>query len=446
MMHPDNVFPWALPLHILLDVSRLLSVAGAATPSGIDRVEAAYVARYLAADPGRCTFVAYSPWGHFTALPRGAVAALHAALAEVWAGDEASDHGRAKARRIRRACVAWLCSGRGRGSLAKALAGPERCAFLLVSHKAMEKQEPIARLRRAGALFVPLIHDLIPATHPEYARPGVTQQHLRRLATVSALADGIIVNSTATAAALRPHLARREGPPPVRVAVLGVTPPDIAADLGEAPYFIAVGTIEPRKNHLLLLHLWRDLAERYGPATPRLRLIGKRGWENENVLDLLERCTVLRGLVTETGNLTDRHVAGLLRGARALLFPSFAEGYGLPLAEALALGTPAICSNIPALREVGGDVPEYLDPLDGAAWRQRVLDFARPDSRSRETQLKRLARWRRPLWEDHFAEVDALLEDIGGSRASLPRFDLGIRRPAAEPAAISVAARDAVAG
>nr|WP_246503736.1 glycosyltransferase family 1 protein [Plastoroseomonas arctica] len=310
----------------------------------------------------------------------------------------------------------------------------------------MEKQEPIARLRQAGALFVPLVHDLIPATHPEYARPGVTQQHLRRLATISAQADGIIVNSSATAAALRPHLARREGQPPVRVAVLGVTPPDVAAIAGEPPYFIAVGTIEPRKNHLLLLHLWRDLAERYGPATPRLRLIGKRGWENENVLDLLERCTVLRGLVTETGNLTDRHVAGLLRGARALLFPSFAEGYGLPLAEALALGTPAICSNIPALREVGGDVPEYLDPLDGAAWRQRVLDFARPDSRARETQLKRLARWRRPRWEEHFAEVDGLLDELVRPRTARPRFEAPVRRPLSEPATLTVAARDVVAG
>ncbi|MDB5315687.1 MAG: glycosyltransferase family 1 protein [Rhodospirillales bacterium] len=436
----------AAPLHILLDVSRLLSVAGAATPSGIDRVEAAYVARWLDADPARCTFVAYSPWGYFTALPRGAVARLHAALAEVWAGGDRGDEMRAVARRIRRSCIAWLCAGRGRDRLEKALAGPERCAFLLVSHKAMEKQEPIARLRRAGALFVPLVHDLIPATHPEYARPGVTQQHLRRLATVSALADGIIVNSTATADALRPHLVRRDGPPPVRVAVLGVTLPEVSAETSEPPYFIAVGTIEPRKNHLLLLHLWRDLAERYGPATPRLRLIGKRGWENENVLDLLERCTVLRGLVTETGNLTDRHVAGLLRGARALLFPSFAEGYGLPLAEALALGTPAICSNIPALREVGGNVPEYLDPLDGAAWRQRVLDFARPDSRARETQLKRLALWRRPLWEDHFAEVDGLLDELTGGRTARPRLEAMTRRTVAEPVALTAAACDAVLG
>ncbi|MES2710962.1 MAG: glycosyltransferase, partial [Pseudomonadota bacterium] len=169
-------------------------------------------------------------------------------------------------------------------------------------------------------------------------------------------------------------------------------------------------------------------------------------WENENVLDLLERCTVLRGLVTETGNLTDRHVAGLLRGARALLFPSFAEGYGLPLAEALALGTPAICCNIAALREVGGDVPEYLDPLDGAAWRQRVLDFARPDSRAREAQLRRLTLWRRPRWDEHFAEVDGLLDDLSGRRSARQRPEPAIRRPVAEASALTIAARNAVPG
>ncbi len=167
----------------------------------------------------------------------------------------------------------------------------------------------------------------------------------------------------------------------------------------------------------MLLHLWRDLAARFGDAAPRLVLLGRRGWENENVLDLLDRCAALRGLVRECGTPGDAAVASLLAGSRALLFPSFAEGYGLPLAEALALGVPALCSDLPALREVGGAVPDYLDPLDGAAWRRAVLAYADPASAARAAQLSRLASWRAPGWDAHFAAVDALLERVVSGRA-----------------------------
>ena len=91
---------------------------------------------------------------------------------------------------------------------------------------------------------------------------------------------------------------------------------------------MCLGTIEPRKNHLLLLHLWRELAEALGDAAPKLLLIGRRGWENENILDLLERCPALQGKVMEYAGLPDAAVAGLLPGARALLFPPFAGGFG----------------------------------------------------------------------------------------------------------------------
>ena len=141
-------------------------------------------------------------------------------------------------------------------------------------------------------------------------------------------------------------------------------------------------------------------------------MVGRRGWENENVLDMLERCAAIDGLVRESGALPDREVASLLRGARALLFPSFAEGFGLPLAEALALGVPAIASDLRALREVGGGVPDYIDPLDGASWRTAVLDYARPDSHARKAQIGRMGSWKRPSWSDHFNAVDRLLDVV----------------------------------
>ncbi|WP_163778702.1 glycosyltransferase family 4 protein, partial [Proteus mirabilis] len=72
----------------------------------------------------------------------------------------------------------------------------------------------------------------------------------------------------------------------------------------DRPTFVACGTIEPRKNHLLLLHLWRALAERLGAATPRLVLVGRRGWEAENIVDMLERCPAIREHVVEVSGLS----------------------------------------------------------------------------------------------------------------------------------------------
>lgn len=406
-------------MHVLLDVSRFFGCSRRRAPSGIDRVEAAYARRWLAAPDSAVTFVARGPRGGYAAVPRSMVADLAAQLQFAWSGGPGASAARRAARRTALIAFARLALGRGRSRLTEVLARERRTVFLLVSHRLMEQAEPIAELRRAGAAFVPLVHDLIPATHPEYARPGVAMQHLQRLDTVASLADAIIVNSAATAAVLSPHLVGQAVSPPVLVAPLGIDSlqPGAAPDLAAHPYFVVIGTIEPRKNHLLLLHLWRDFATKWGPAAPRLVLVGRRGWENENVLDLLERCTILRGVVEEAGSVPDSQVASLLAGSRALLFPSFAEGYGLPLAEALAAGAPAICSDLPALREVGGAVPEYLDPLDGAGWRRTILDYAAPDSRARAAQLARMRAWAPPCWDDHFAAVDGLLAQAAARNA-----------------------------
>lgn len=426
-------------MHVVLDVSRFLACGRRRAPSGIDRVEAAYAARWLAAPAADVTFCARGPWGGYAAVPRSLLADFAAALAIGWSDSPGAEAARRSAQRLGHLALLRLAVSRGRARLAEVMARERRSLFLLVSHRLMEKPEPIAELRAAGAAFIPLVHDLIPATHPEYARPGVAMQHLRRLETVASLATGIIVNSAATGAVLQPHLVRQDNPPEVVVAPLGIRMPESAAAvpaMPDEPYFVSIGTIEPRKNHLLLLHLWRDFAAKWGPAAPRLVLVGRRGWENENVLDLLERCTLLRGLVTEAGSLPDAAVAALLAGSRALLFPSFAEGYGLPLAEALASGAPAICSDLPALREVGGDVPEYLDPLDGAGWRRMVLDYAAPDSRARAAQLARLRGWSPPCWDEHFDAVDGLLARVAARHAALPAATprrAGAGAPAPEP-------------
>ncbi len=295
---------------------------------------------------------------------------------------------------------------------------PAARVLLNTGHSGLERPDYAARIQqhRLRALF--FLHDLIPITHPEYSRPGEGKSHERRLHTMLSAGTAIIVNSRSTQRTLETYTSARGLRLPrcevVPLAPIRLPPPARARPL-EVRYFVVLGTIEPRKNHWMLLHLWRQLADQLGPAAPRLVLIGQRGWECEQVTDLLERCASLRGLVIEEPRCSDTKLATWLHHAQALLFPSFVEGYGMPLPEALTAGVPVIASDLPVFRESAGEIPDYLDPLDGAGWKAAVLDYAKPDSQRRQAQLERMIGFQTPTWESHFAVVDDLIEHIGGS-------------------------------
>jgi glycosyltransferase involved in cell wall biosynthesis len=400
---------------IVFDISRLLSRSGRGTPTGIDRVELAYAEHLIGGRAPLC-FTALTPWGGLGLLPRPAADDYVAALASVWREAATSPARRRRVRRLAR----WLrlepLRHGPRSIHARLPAAVDQPVYLLVSHHHLERRRLIGRLKRRGrTCFVCLIHDLIPIEFPEYARPGQDLRHRRRIETAASLADAVIVGSAATRDALQPHLDRGGHAPTVLISPFGIDPPEVAMDglpLPEAPYFVCVGTIEPRKNHLLLLNLWRRLVAEWGPRAPRLVLVGHRGWETGNAVEMLDRCPALRGGVLERDHVPDAEMARLLKGSRALLLPSFAEGFGFPMVEALGLGVPVLCSDLAALRENGGDVPEFLDPLDSRAWRDAIIDYSSETSPRRQAQLERLAGWKTTGWQDHFAAVDALIAQI----------------------------------
>jgi glycosyltransferase involved in cell wall biosynthesis len=396
-----------LRTHIFLDLSRLLWRAERFAPTGIDRVELAYAKHLLATARERVSFAGY--WGRLGLLPDDRAAAFIAALDAVWSGAAVDRAALARTAHLARRLRAGLLL-RGEAALyRRAGSGGGHPVYLLVSHHGLVRPAALIRFKeRTGAHFVCLVHDLIPIRHPEYVRWGDARRHRRRMNSVARLADRVIANSAGTARALERHLARAGRTAPIRVAPLGIDlPPSSPPTSPEstAPYFVCVATIEPRKNHLLLLDVWRQLGAARGAATPRLVLVGRRGWKSRNIILRLERSGPVRALVEEHNDLPDGAVARLVAGARALLYPSFAEGYGLPVAEALALGVPVLCSDLPELREIGAEVPEYFDPLDRRAWRDAVLDYAETRSRRRQDQLARLRRWQPPSWERHFLEV-----------------------------------------
>lgn len=284
-----------------------------------------------------------------------------------------------------------------------------------IGHSGLEKRGYAAWLTGKKIRSVFMVHDLIPITHPEYCRSGESRRHTIRMRTVLRTAAGIVTNSRETMLALR-EFAQNSGleMPPAAVAPLGCGILHLSAKSCPLPmpFFVILGTIEPRKNHWMLLQVWRRLIERHGDDAPRLIVIGQRGWESENVLNLLDRCPVLRGFVIERSDCSDNEVARYLLNARALLFPSFIEGYGLPLLEALSIGLPVIASNLPVFKEIADTVPDYLDPLDGIGWSKRIEDYSMDNSPARMAQLKRMRGLNLPTWHEHFKVMDSLLDQL----------------------------------
>jgi glycosyltransferase involved in cell wall biosynthesis len=378
---------------MLIDVTRLLTRSTKGLlPTGVDRVSLAYVRHY-----GPSARAVLRRTGRSFVLPRGESGALFRWLQCPTANTEA---------------YGIIARGLIRGWNAQRVAG---CFLFNTGHSGLEKTFYPSMLQRLRVRPVFMLHDLIPITHPEYSRPGELQKHLIRMRNMLALASGIVCNSQATLdemAAFAKHTGQPMPPsvvawlaPGMSMAVPSVRP------LVE-PYFVILGTIEPRKNHWLLLHVWRRLVERLGKAAPRLVIIGQRGWECENVVDLLERCELLKGVVIEHSTCTDAQLVTYLHHAQALLFPSFTEGYGMPLVEALALGVPVIASTLPVFQEIAGDIPEYIDPLDGKHWGKMVEEYAMSNSRSRAEQLRRIEGFKTPNWAEHFAKVDTLLAQL----------------------------------
>jgi glycosyltransferase involved in cell wall biosynthesis len=293
--------------------------------------------------------------------------------------------------------------------------------YLNIGHTGLDNEGFRAWVGTADVRPIYFVHDLIPMTNPDFCRRGEAERHKRRMRTVLETASGVIGNSRATLDDLATFAEDQHLEMPLALADwLGTTPlppRNTQAPQPERPSFVALGTIEARKNHLLLLRIWSRLVAKLGPKTPRLVIIGQRGWEADQVFEILDRDQSLRGHVLELNLCTDYELACHLATARALLFPSLAEGYGLPLVEALRSGTPVIASDLSAFREIGQSVPMLLDAADEASWEAAIVDFARPESAARIQQLRRLAGFRAPTWDGHFRRLDEWLAKIASDQA-----------------------------
>lgn len=179
-------------------------------------------------------------------------------------------------------------------------------------------------------------------------------------------------------------------------------------ELGDAPYVLAVGTIQPRKNYQMLIRAFAPVA---AVLSHNLYIAGGKGWLYDEMLAEIERQGLARR-VRFIGFVDDADLPALYGGAALFVFPSLYEGFGLPLLEAMGCGTPVLTSNASSLPEVAGEAAVQLPPEDEAAWAATMQALLTDRTRRTALVAAGFRQARRFTWQRAAGELLAIYERL----------------------------------
>jgi len=242
----------------------------------------------------------------------------------------------------------------------------------------------LEKVKAKGGRNVVCLYDILPLIYPAAFPPALTQRFEAWLSAIVLRSDGVIADSRAAAESLRDYLLARDIAAPGLSLGWWRLGADFSSDLrgdasgearklaGGAPYFLAVGTVEPRKGYPVILEALENLWAAGSDA--RFVIVGGRGWGMSAFERRLRAHPEFDRRLFWLGKASDADLALLYRNARALVLASVAEGFGLPIVEAANYGTPVIASDIPVFREVAGDSALYFPLLDSGGLAERMKE------------------------------------------------------------------------
>ena len=230
-------------------------------------------------------------------------------------------------------------------------------------------------LKEKDVKIIPFVQDIIGVTHPQFCPSDDVLNFLDFVGAVAEYGDEIIVTSHATKGAVEELCGRLQMPcPPIEIVPLGgdfkraseklsrrTTNQGISADISKiaesGPYLLMVGTIDPRKNHKLLLDAYEGGLKE---LPMNLVIAGHKGWNADDFLERMEGHEDFGKGIWHVNGASDEEIDYLYQHCYALAFPSYIEGYGLPIIESMVRGVPVIAADTPINMEVGGEYALYF--------------------------------------------------------------------------------------
>lgn len=268
--------------------------------------------------------------------------------------------------------------------------------------------------RRVGFKVLLFCYDVIPVKLPHLCVGDVAAKFGMYFSNLAWCADKVLCISEYSRKDLTQLLTSLGTPiPPMEVIKLGcdIRSPieaDSAADVAallRRKYILFVSTIERRKNHETLYRAYTRLIDRGMIDLPFLVFVGMPGWGVNDFLADLRLDPRIQPYIRILNNVTDNDLACLYQNAYFTIFPSLYEGWGLPVAESLALGKFCLASNAASIPEVGGALLEYIDPWDVPKWAERIKWFIdhEADLILREHQIKN--EYKRVTWKSSASAI-----------------------------------------
>ena len=235
------------------------------------------------------------------------------------------------------------------------------------------------------ATLITYVHDLIPLTHKSFSTKTASKKLKNYTSNALKFSSINFFNSLATQDEfyryykIKFHGAKSFVHYPVIKSNYSGSVRKSIKELSEGTYFLSVGTIEARKNHMMLLKIFQSFTQKNSSYLPPLIIVGKRGWKNDSTLDYLDEIKKKTDQIIEINDANDQEVKLLEKGALALLFPTFVEGFNLPLCDSLNSSIPKLVSDIRVHKEIcnefGGKKVTFLNS-EMDVWEQEILKLA----------------------------------------------------------------------
>lgn len=385
-------------MRLFFDVSALPEVGRAVT--GISRVVLSLLNELLFLQPVRCEIygISFRP-EDVTVNPKG----------RLWSLGEIADCGGAALRAELISQDARLRSPGGLRSGDVVVCLGEQWLFpgTLPALELLKVEEKVR--------VVSLVHDLVPFFMPELYWPGFPESYRKCITELVGSSDVVLVYSENTRRDLYKWIPEADDRPVFRLhlgAELSGGGAERPEQFPDGSYVLCVGTIQPRKNHALLLMAWRQLLLRRPDDCPRLVLVGKKGWNSDDLMYFFTNNPFLSERVTIVEQPTDAGLQWLYQHAWLTIYPSLYEGWGLPIVESLAVGKLCLSSDSSSMPEAGGDLAEYFSPYDPKAVSSLVEKYLDDPSALVSAEARIRARFVPPSWRKFALE---LLVAAGGS-------------------------------